>query len=627
MMIGIDNTNVMTERFPQVWQQLKQLQTTHPEQLNKVRVVDSKSKLPTLIVTQDGQEYYIHSKYDPMAEAQKFVAQFRNGKTYRHIFFYGIGLGYHVEMLLAQYPGVDFTLFEPAPEILYHYLVTRPLARLPLKSLKYLATEITPADTLLFLKNFTNLLQEDILFVTLPSYERIFKKHYLAFLQNFRKIVFYKRNALNTDLVYQSKWTLNSIKNFKYLLQTADFIAAAGSNLAGKPAIITAAGPSLMDEIENLRTIKTKGLAYIFSAGSALHPLLNHGILPDAAFVYDPNDNSGVYKPVLDKKIDTLPLIFGSTMGFSRFDEYLGPKFHFILSQDRVAQFFLQKPDRSELTVITDSTTISNIIFQLLDKLGCDPIIFVGQNLGYRGDLTYAPGISYYDPKLNEAKLKEAFLVEAVDGSQIYTTDTYRLMRENLEYYITRHSGAVYNATKGGAKIAGASFVTLEELIKSKLTQNIGSKNWLHQTQPSAYELSYLQRQQQRMKKSFLTVKGCLSKVEQLLERIQNLRRQNLVPALETAFKQLDQDLKRLTANYFYKVFIAPMLRVELDLLAKAIDRIQAERNQLTKADLIVKEFGAFIAKGRGALEKVSDPYLQQVDGVIRETLLQQKLQ
>ncbi|HYH02267.1 MAG TPA: 6-hydroxymethylpterin diphosphokinase MptE-like protein, partial [Bacillota bacterium] len=384
-MILIENINILTERFPRVWQQLKALSDS-TETLEKYQVVESKSKLPTLVVEQDGQKYYIHSKYNPAEEAQKFVTQFQTGKTYRHIFFYGVGLGYHVDALLAQYPGVSFTIFEPAPEILYRYLATQPLEQLPLQNLKYLATETTPNETFLFLKNYTSLLKDEVLFVTLPSYERIFKEHYTDFLKKFSSIVFYKRTGLRTDLVYQQKWALNSIKNFKYLLETPSFLESAREDFGGKPVIIAAAGPSLMDEIENLQTIKANRLAYIFSAGSGLHPLLNHGITPDAACLYDPNDNSVVYNPVIDQKIDNIPLIFGSSMGFSRFDEYPGPRFHFVINQDRVAPFYLQRSDKSDLAIIDDCPTITNVIFQLLSKLGCSPIIFVGQNLGFRGE-------------------------------------------------------------------------------------------------------------------------------------------------------------------------------------------------------------------------------------------------
>lgn len=614
-MISIETVNILTERFPRVWQQIKPFENV-TDTLEKYRVVESKSKLPTLVVKREALEYYIHSKYNPVEEARKFAAQFQTGKNYRHIFFYGVGLGYHVEAILAQFPGVSFTIFEPSPEILYRYLTTQPLSQLSLPNLKYLATETTPDETLTFLNNFTNLLRDEVLMVTLPSYERVFKEHYTKFLKDFSSIVFYKRTNLRTDSVYQQKWTLNSIKNFKYLLETPSFFECTRTEMVGKPVIIAAAGPSLLDEIENLRTIKSQGLAYIFSAGSGIHPLLNHGIIPDAACLYDPNDNSVVYNRIIDEKINNIPLIFGSSMGFSRFDEYQGPKFHFILNQDRVAPYFLQKADRSELTIINDSPTITNVIFQLLSKLGCSPIIFVGQNFGFRGDLTYAPGISYYNPN-DASKFKDAFLIEDVYGGQIYSDNSYRMMKENLEYYLAnRPGGEVYNATKGGARIAGAPFVPLEELLKSKLTDSVVSNNWVNRTGPG-YDPSHLQRQQQKMKKEFQEVKGILAGLEHRLERIQKLQRQKRIQDLEPAFAQVDRDIKDLTYNHFYKVFIAPLLKVQLDLLVKAVDMIQSERNPSVKAELVCRDFGAFIRGCQNALETVSEPYLQQVDGLI----------
>ncbi|HYH04676.1 MAG TPA: hypothetical protein VEC37_16410, partial [Bacillota bacterium] len=175
--------------------------------------------------------------------------------------------------------------------------------------------------------------------------------------------------------------------------------------------------------------------------------------------------------------------------------------------------------------------------------------------------------------------------------------------------------------TKGGARIAGAPFVPLEELLKSKLTQSVVSNDWVYRTEPD-YSYLYLQRQQQKMKKDYLAIKGVLTKLTQLLGRIQKLQRQNRLQELETAFAQLDRDIKSLTSNHFYKVFIAPLLKVQLDLLAKAIETIQAERNPGVKAELIYRDFGAFIKGCLSALETVSEPYLQQVDGVVKEKML-----
>ena len=203
-----------------------------------------------------------------------------------------------------------------------------------------------------------------------------------------------KRFNLNANAAYQRKWLLNSIRNFKHLLATPNILRME-NRFKGIPALIVAAGPSLLDEIENLRIIKEKGLAYIFSAGSGLVPY-SITVFTLTRPSYDPNKFDGVYKQVFEQKITEIPLIFGSTVGLS-VEKYPGPKAHMINSQDTVAPYYLRLKDGRTPTFY-DSSTISVVLVQLLKHLGFDPVILVGQNLAFRGEYRYASGSLTINP-------------------------------------------------------------------------------------------------------------------------------------------------------------------------------------------------------------------------------------
>src|SRR5205085_7846355 len=51
-------------------------------------------------------------------------------------------------------------------------------------------------------------------------------------------------------------------------------------------------------------------------------------------------------------------------------------------------------PNRS---CIRQGATVAHLAYYLAEHLGCDPIIFVGQDLGFSDGLCYAPGTSYED--------------------------------------------------------------------------------------------------------------------------------------------------------------------------------------------------------------------------------------
>src|SRR5207237_4121377 len=56
-------------------------------------------------------------------------------------------------------------------------------------------------------------------------------------------------------------------------------------------------------------------------------------------------------------------------------------------------------------TRLPSGATVAHLAYYLAEHLGCDPIIFVGQALGFGDGLCYAPGTSYEDvwrPELSE---------------------------------------------------------------------------------------------------------------------------------------------------------------------------------------------------------------------------------
>ncbi|MBA2132317.1 motility associated factor glycosyltransferase family protein [Capillibacterium thermochitinicola] len=517
-MILIDNLNFLTERFPQLWQAIKPLEG---KVFPALEVTTARNGMPTLKVEKDGKSLYLHSSYNPEAEAERFVDQFTGVEKYRHVFFFGVGLGYHVEAFMRKYPNLGFTIYEPVPEILVTYLASRPLANLPLKQLKNFYVEMEPSNRPILLQNFTDFSDGNVLFVALPSYEQAFPELTKEFLASFQRTLAAKRFNLNANATYQRKWTINSIRNFKHLLTTPNILREK-DRFQGIPALIVAAGPSLLDEIENLRLIKEKGLAYIFSAGSGLVPLLNNGIYPDAATSYDPNRFDGVYQQVYEKQITEIPLIFGSTVGIS-IDKYPGPKAHMINSLDTVAPYYLRLKDGAELQTFHDSSTVSVVLVQLLKHLGFDPVIFVGQNLAFRGEYRYAGGIPYYKPEVTEKWRKKAILTEAVDGGQVYTLEDYNQMRSELERVITHHPEAEFiNTTKGGAKIAGTTFIPLEQVIAERLTRRVVEPGWF----PAAtceYDGEYLQQQHKKMEAEYRSLPETISRLTKAFSALERL--------------------------------------------------------------------------------------------------------
>src|SRR5690606_4313827 len=311
-----------------------------------------------------------------------------------------------------------------------------------------------------------------------------------------------KRNELVTNAAFQKRWTINSIKNFSYVLNTPNILHDVDKKaFEGKPAVIVAAGPSLSEEFENLKHIKEHGLAYIFSVGSAINALIEHGIYPDAACTYDPQEhNYRVIQILKDRKINNVPLIFGSSVGYETLENYPGPMLHTLISQDTIASQLLKHNEEENIEIINDAPSIAVVTFQILSKLNVSQIILVGQNLSYKDNKLYAKGIQYdhMQTTFTDDEMKKMTLIENVHGNLVRTNDGFTSMRKQLEIYIrTFPQIEVINTTKGGAKIEDTVFIPLEEVIKEKLTCKVVSEGWY--MAESNYQMNYVRFKMQKV--------------------------------------------------------------------------------------------------------------------------------
>ena len=268
--------------------------------------------------------------------------------------------------------------------------------------------------------------------------------------------------------------------------------------------------------------------------------------------------------------------------------------------------------------IIQDAPTIAIVTLQLLAKLGAEPVIFVGQNLAYKDGLVYAEGIPYYNPKLTEKKREAAILVEDVHGGQVYTSEGLKMMRLNMEYFIGLYPGREFiNTTKGGAKIKGAPFQPLEQVIRERLTAPVVEKDWVRAAETAAaLDRGYLRRQVARMNGELVEVKGLLREFEENFRLLEELAPGKDTVRLEQVFRKFDKDLKKLIKNQFYQVFLKPMMRVELEMLGRKNQAIRFEPDPVVKARMIHEEYGRVIDGFRRELENLEPLYDRQLRAV-----------
>lgn len=593
-MIKIENVNSLKQNFPDVWNKIKDLKNDE-----EIKVEVTPSNEWTISVTSELGWNLIHSKYNPGKEALKFIESLEDIGD-RHVLFYGVGFGYHIDYLLQRYPKMEFSIYEPNPHIFNALLTLRKLDEWsPKKSLKNVMVQISEEECIQYLSSFTSYLDQEVYIVILPSYERIFFEQTKRFIETFRNVVFRKKDYIISGKIFAKRMAINGILNIPKIMETPNILEGHNGMFVGKPAVLVAAGPSLNDEYENLRNIKENGLAYIFAVGSAVNALLAQGIIPDGVFSYDGSImNTQVFQKIIEDNLYQIPLVFGSTIGFETPQKYPGKMANFIVRDDYIIDTFLTRKDAGNYTYINRFGSIATLTLQVLLKVGFSPVVLIGQNFGYRADQIYAKGIQYISSDLVEEQKKQAVTTMDVYGNEILCSRVHLKMKTEMEDLIKQTNATnVINTTKGGAKIEGAHFIELKEVMNNYFdTPFIVKGNWIDELKDNiSYDYDHFNKTISEILNSFNDLRVICKRFDQLLEEMKKSSETKNHRQLEICFNKFDKLFDRLQRNTLNIRIVQAMNHLEYQMILKMFEEMRFETDAVKKAKRVVTQFGTYL--------------------------------
>ncbi|MDI4650355.1 motility associated factor glycosyltransferase family protein [Cohnella hashimotonis] len=592
MNIEASNLQVLSRRFPSV---LGLLERREQEFENAgFFTIASRASDPTVYREAEGKKTFWLSQYNPRQEAANFISKFQDVNDYNHVLFYGAGLGYHIEEFVSKFPNIKYSIYEPEPSIFYQWMKCRPNALSSLSLLQNIFIETHPDQVNIYLSHLLQHTNGQIQLIVHPAYERFLQERINHFLEQFKVTLKVAKHNLAAYEHFQNIWVVNGTLNLRHTLSTPNYLQFK-EKLNGKPVLIVSAGPSLQDEIENLRMIRQKNSAYIFAVGSANKSLINHGIMPHAVCAYDgSNLQTSVFKELIESGATDIPLFYGSYVGAMLLEEYHGPKIHFLMTHDTIGQFVLQDEALNQPSVVT-SPTIAGVMLDVLCKLNCT-IYFVGQNLALRNSKYYAEKIRYDHLPENVLSADYQYVKTLdVDGVEIDTTRDFLMMKMSIEAIKRSYPEIVaYNTTKGGAAIEGIPYRTLDEVIQSDFKQNTVDEKWFEDV-TTDIQINAAINQIESLVKSAESLKIMLDKISDLLTKIYKNVEQRKPNKLYPIFPKFDAAIQELLRNDAYKVFLLPMNQNAHDLLWKKISDIKLEANVFTKGNMIAQHFGSYI--------------------------------
>lgn len=424
------------------------------KQLDEVWSSPARNGELVLYIRKDLTEYRMNSSYRPAEEASRWAEQYEFRNLHTVVTMYGLGNGIFARALLDRMGDTDMILlYEPCRECFEHVLENYDLTDILKRNNVMLIVEgINDLDSHFMLYSVMNIanLRSQIRCVH-PNYDKIFPESCIRFYKEIKSSINSERINLNTAIYFGEKVIENTVRNLCFLKESLSFQGLRKVMPLEMPAIIVAAGPSVQENIQELK--RAKGRAIIFAVDRVLEYLLDSGVTPDFVVTLDPKKKLEHFS--LRENID-IPLFCYLEANPEILHHHKGKKI--ICSSSRYIEGLYQQSGSSQVRIGT-AGSVAVATYKICVALGFQRIILVGQDLAYSNGRSHVGNVT-------EDNVKQEVSIEGLDGSMIQSRSDWRdfvlqyqdLIRVNPEV-------EVIDAKKSGARIKGAAVMLLSEAI------------------------------------------------------------------------------------------------------------------------------------------------------------------
>lgn len=431
---------------------------------------------------------YLHSRYDPHDEARKFAGGVTVEDKYCFIVS-GLGLGYHVQALHERLTGdVLIVCAEPSIRMIATALAHVDLSELIASRRFILLTNSDKNRLHGRLQHYNTLIMLGAQFIRHAPSVRMAPSQYEAITHALSEFVTYTRMTLVT-LMANSQITCKNIAMNLVTYVSTPPIDVLRNRFAGDPAVIVSAGPSLLKNIDQLRDLK--GRAVLIAVQTALRPLMQRGIVPDFVTSLDYHEMSRKFFEGVGDLSD-VHLVAEPKATWHVLDQYPGPV---SLLDNSWARLVLGDALAAR-GGLKAGATVAHLAFYLAVYMGCNPVVFVGQDLAFTGHVFYIPGVeihhawrtelnrfNWIEHKEWERIVRNRPILRTVvgqDGGSLYTDELLFTYLEQFEKDIADVPNLVINATEGGAHIRGTENLALEQVNQTYCAGMIDSKRFAY---------------------------------------------------------------------------------------------------------------------------------------------------
>ena len=375
------------------------------------------------------------------------------------IVIYGLGLGYILDEVYTRYQS-RIIVYEPDLQLLRFVMENVDLSHILSDSRVYISNNCEEC-CLKIAEHYLSHDKIDILY--LKNYGLIKPKELILLSNMLFNTCKSKIADINSIRVISKAWVKNVINNITGTKEIKPFFQFDNTVNKGT-ALILAAGPSLLDNINLIKSQRNKFT--VFAIPKTLKTLEEHGIIPDFAVFADAINKSDIeslsseflskIKVIIDLKSDNTVLK----------KQWQDVYFYFANNTEFVNK--LANKDLLKTYPAVGTTTLNSIM--CASKLGFKKIAVCGFDLAFKNGLAYCDN-STLVLKDNKAQINnytvDTTLVKSVNGDMIKTRIDYANFIPQCENNIklVSQETEIYNITDFGAYISGMTYTTLDKII------------------------------------------------------------------------------------------------------------------------------------------------------------------
>lgn len=571
-----------------------------------INIEKSKDNYEIIKVRMNEKSIYIGSKYNMDNEIIRFINKIEKEITkeeWNKIIFvvYGIGDGEYIKRLRDIFRSNKIIVFEPNINV-YNYIIKKMI----FTDVDIICCEKEELEERLM--NYLN--SANVSFIRnyiFSNYDKIYRDECIEFFNELKIIIADVVLNRNTLLQHGIEWFESTINNLPYFIDAVP-TSECSNMYINKPAVIVSAGPSLEKNIKELKKVQNNML--IISGARTLKPLMENEIEPHILCALDSNEKQyNLCEGYLEDFNG--PLLFCESTNEKIVENHHGKKIFFTMNK------FIKKVTDFKIGHMWQGGSVAHTMTTFALELGCNPIIFIGQDLAYTNNKNHSEIARGEDNSFEFENLKrdDDLLVEGVEGKPIRTSLMLNKFRKGFEAIIKNNPSVKFiNATEGGARIHGTIEMKLQDVIneygKNEISKipNIDSK--------IDVKKNIMESVDEYNKVSTEIINGC-NKALKLLKDLKTSYAMKNTEKVNNILKNLDRiDQKIIESNEIISIVQNLLYYVNFEALRS--EKIISEEPNMNEAEVIIRQSENYYEGTKLALEK-GKKYLDKLYNKITE--------